>query len=55
MQKLKATEEYSATIIEQIIHGVEYLHSKRVAHRDIKPENVVLQFGVRYSSIVECR
>lgn len=28
-----------------LIHGVEFLHSMRIAHRDIKPENLLLDAG----------
>ena len=26
----------------QIVNGIEYLHSKKIAHRDLKPENLLL-------------
>ena len=31
----------SAKIVNDIIHGLEYMHSKNVLHRDIKPENIL--------------
>ena len=27
----------------QIIFGLSYLRSQRIAHRDLKPENIMLQ------------
>ena len=34
-------EEEIASIIQQILYAVNYLHKNMVVHRDIKPENVL--------------
>ncbi|MFT7805181.1 death-associated protein kinase 2-like [Arapaima gigas] len=36
------SESDAIEFIEQILHGVEYMHSKHIAHFDLKPENVML-------------
>lgn len=33
-------------LIEDIITGLEFLHSKEVVHRDLKPENILIYEGV---------
>ncbi|XP_018593893.1 death-associated protein kinase 2 [Scleropages formosus] len=40
--KESLTESEAIEFIEQILHGVEYMHSKRIAHFDLKPENIML-------------
>lgn len=35
----------TASIAEQVIHRLEYLHSKCIVHRDIKPENFMWGVG----------
>ena len=35
-------ENEARRIFQQIIFGVEYLHTHQVAHRDLKPENILL-------------
>ena len=34
-------ENYAAHVFKQILHSIQYCHSKEIAHRDIKPENFV--------------
>jgi len=35
-------EEYEiASVIQQIIQAVNYLHKNNIVHRDLKPDNVV--------------
>ncbi|XP_034542356.1 death-associated protein kinase 2 isoform X2 [Notolabrus celidotus] len=41
-QKESLSEEEATQFIKQILHGVQYLHSKRIIHFDLKPENIML-------------
>uniref|UniRef100_A0A674GQ96 non-specific serine/threonine protein kinase n=1 Tax=Taeniopygia guttata TaxID=59729 RepID=A0A674GQ96_TAEGU len=41
-QKESLSEEEATQFIKQILDGVNYLHSKKIAHFDLKPENIML-------------
>ena len=39
----KFSERDAATIIQQVLLSLNYMHTKSVAHRDIKPENILME------------
>ncbi|KAM9317642.1 death-associated protein kinase 2a [Pholidichthys leucotaenia] len=41
-QKESLSEEEASQFIKQILEGVNYLHSRKIAHFDLKPENIML-------------
>ncbi|XP_045564374.1 death-associated protein kinase 2 isoform X2 [Salmo salar] len=41
-QKESLSEEEATQFIKQILEGVHYLHSRKIAHFDLKPENIML-------------
>jgi 5'-AMP-activated protein kinase, catalytic alpha subunit len=40
--KGRVKEPEACKFFQQIIDGVEYLHSLNIVHRDLKPENLLL-------------
>jgi serine/threonine protein kinase len=43
VEKRRLPEDEAAGLYNQILDGVEYIHSVNIAHRDLKPENILLQ------------
>ncbi|NWV00004.1 DAPK2 kinase, partial [Upupa epops] len=42
-QKEMLSEEEAIEFLGQLLRGVQYLHTQRIAHLDLKPENIMLQ------------
>jgi 5'-AMP-activated protein kinase catalytic alpha subunit len=49
----RVPEREACQLLLQIIGGVEYLHSLRIAHRDLKPENMLLDHSQSSIKIVD--
>ena len=41
-QKQHYSEHEARIVAKQMLLGVEYMHSKRIANRNLKPENILL-------------
>ena len=42
VKKTRIPEKEACKFFQQIIAGVEYIHSLNIVHRDLKPENLLL-------------
>lgn len=42
-KKDKLKEDKAIKIFQQILEGLEYLHTENIIHRDLKPENILIQ------------
>jgi calcium-dependent protein kinase len=43
IEKQKFSEQDCASIVVQILRGLNYMHCQNIVHRDIKPENILMQ------------
>ena len=42
VKKVRVPEREACNLFQQIISGVDYIHTLNIAHRDLKPENLLL-------------
>ena len=45
------TEYQKLKVVEQLLHGLSYLHSRGVCHRDLKLENVMFETEAEDSTL----
>ena len=53
VSKSRLSEKEAAQFYYQLIVGIEFLHSKKIAHRDLKPENLLLDKSMKVVKIVD--
>ena len=52
-QRGRLDEQTAADFMQQVVHGLQYLHNKQIIHRDIKPDNLLLDKDCKRVRIVE--
>lgn len=53
VSKSRLSEKEAAEFYYQLLEGIEFLHSKKIAHRDLKPENLLLDKTMKTIKIVD--
>lgn len=53
VKKGRLSEKEAAFFYYQMIEGIEFLHSKKIAHRDLKPENLLLDKDKQTIKIID--
>ena len=53
VSKSRLSEKEAAHFYYQLIVGIEFLHTKKIAHRDLKPENLLLDKTMKTIKIVD--
>ena len=53
VSKQRLKEKEAAFLYYQVIEGLEFLHSRKIAHRDLKPENLLLDRDCKTVKIVD--
>merc|ERR1719384_2534397 len=48
----KITEKVAASLIQDMLFSIEYLHGKNIVHRDLKPENFVFESNDNDANII---
>ena len=49
----RVKDDTAAHFFNQILEGVEHLHTQGVCHRDMKPENLLLEKGTDTIKIID--
>ena len=53
VSKNRLAEKEAANFYYQLVTGIEFLHSQKIAHRDLKPENLLLDKTMKTIKIVD--